>query len=157
MTDWLLGNRTNRLALCIGLLPLRAMIGVIMAAHGAQKAFGALGGRGFPPTVEMVRNLGFPVPDAFAVLLVLAELVGGLMLIVGLAPRLAAAANAVVIAVALLTVHRADGFFQTHVQQMILAGCLTVLIAGAGLPAAQRTGPRTAQPDVPSAQDEGAQ
>ncbi len=138
---WLLGNRAGDSSVRWALVPLRLMIGVIFFVHGAQKAFGWFGGGGFKATAEMLGGLGFPATGLFAVLLVLAELVGGIMLIVGLAPRVAAIAIAVTMIVAMFTAHRGGGFLGTHLQQMIIAGCVTVLIAGSGALSLQRGSP----------------
>jgi len=139
---WLFGSQASAWMCRASLVPLRLMTGVIFAAHGAQKAFGWFGGIGFGGTVEMFRNtLHFPVPGLFAVLLIVAELVGGLMLIVGLAPRLAAAAVGVVMIGALFTVHRGQSFFETHTQQMVLAACVTIMFGGAGEFGMQRSRP----------------
>jgi putative oxidoreductase len=149
---WLFGNAAGDCSLRYGLLPLRLMIGVIFVVHGAQKAFGWFGGGGFSGTVEMLGGMDFPAPGLFALLLVLGELVGGILLIVGLVPRLGAVAIAIVMVVALLTAHRADGFLKTHQQQVILAGCLTMLITGVGRPALQRSS--TPEPSVEQEDEE---
>jgi putative oxidoreductase len=130
---WLAGNRAGPGALRWGLVPIRLMVGVIFVVHGAQKAFGWFGGSGFDGTLGMFRDmLGFPAPGLFAVLLIIAELVGGILLIVGIVPRLAALAIGIVMIGALLTAHRGDPFVRTHTQQMILAACITMMIAGGG-------------------------
>lgn len=149
---WLLGNAAGDCSLRWGLLPIRLMIGVIFVVHGAQKAFGWFGGGGFSGTVEMIEGLGFPAPVVFAAMVMLGELVGGILLILGLLPRLGALAIAVVMVVALLTAHRADGFLKTHQQQVILAGCLTMLITGVGRPALQRSS--TPEPSVEQEDEE---
>lgn len=129
---WLLGNATSFGACRWALVPLRLMLGVIFSAHGAQKAFGWFGGQGFGAAVEMVRGLGFPLPVVFAAMLVLAEFGGGVLLILGVAPRLAAFGIAISMAVALVKVHWSTGFFGTHLQQVVLAACVTVMLAGGG-------------------------
>ncbi|KPK58693.1 MAG: hypothetical protein AMK73_09050 [Planctomycetes bacterium SM23_32] len=128
----MLGNRTSPGACRWGLVPLRLMVGVIFFVHGSQKAFGWFGGSGFDGTVQMLSGLGFPVSQLFAVLLIAGELGGGVLLLLGVAPRLSALAIATVMTVALLTAHRHDGFFRTHLQQMLLAACVTIMVAGGG-------------------------
>lgn len=130
--SWVLGNATTYTACRMALLPLRLMIGLIFMVHGAQKAFGWFGGSGFQNTVGMVESIGFPLPLIWAVLLLVAELGGGVALIFGLATRLAAILIAVVMVVAMTTVHAQDGFLGTHLQQMILVACITLLLAGGG-------------------------
>ncbi len=139
--SWVFGNAAGERALRWSLVPLRLMIGVIFIAHGAQKAFGWWDGSGYSGTVEMFSGMQFPAPGLFAVLLIVGELVGGLLLLVGLAPRLGAAAIAIIMVGALVTVHAQDGFFNTHVQQLILAGCITLIIGGGGEIGLQRSRP----------------
>lgn len=139
----ILGNAASDSLLRWSLLPLRVMLGGIMFAHGGQKAFGWFGGGGFSATVQFLGQLHIPLPWPMAVLLVVAELIGGAMLVVGLAPRIAAAMNAIVMIVALLTAHRGNSFFETHTQQMILAACVTIILAGGGKLALQRSVPET--------------
>jgi putative oxidoreductase len=135
------------------MMPLRLVIGVIMAAHGAQKAFGWFGGGGFQGFSQYLGDaLGFPAPALFAVLAILAELVGGLMLIAGFMPRPASLAIGVVMIVALATAHRGDSFFKTHAQQVILAGCVTLLVAGSGPLSLQRSAPRREREEAPGAE-----
>ena len=132
LVSWVLGNTTTYNTCRVALLPLRLMVGVIFAAHGVQKAFGWFGGSGFNGTVGMVESIGFFAPTFWAILLILAELGGGIALCIGLATRLAAFLISIAMVVALCTVHAHDGFLGTHLQQMILAACVTLMIAGGG-------------------------
>jgi putative oxidoreductase len=129
---WLLANATTLGACRVSLLLLRLLVGVIFVAHGAQKAFGWPGGGGFAGTVQMLESIGLPAAGLFAVLLIVAELGGGAALILGVATRIAALLIAVVMVVALGTVHAQDGFFGTHLQQMVLGACAALMIAGGG-------------------------
>jgi len=89
---------------------VQIVLGVVFFAHGAQKALGWFGGTGLQSTVRVFReHLRIPAP--LAVLAVAAEFLGGLGLIVGLLSRIAALGNAVVMIVALITVHGKFGFF----------------------------------------------
>lgn len=91
---------TNRLAPWAPTV-LRVTLGVIMAVHGWQKLTAmtpAAFGNG------MLDGLGVPAPVAVAWLVTLVELVGGVALVVGFASRIAAAANALVLAGATLLV-----------------------------------------------------
>jgi len=137
---WLFGNAAGQGARRWALVPLRLVIGAMFAASGMQKAFGWFGGKGFGATVEMVREgVGLPLPGLFAVLLVLSELVGGIMLIVGVATRFAAAALAIAMVVALVTVKAQAGYFGTYLQQVILAGCVSLIIGAGGAACLLRT------------------
>jgi putative oxidoreductase len=50
-----------------GILLLRVALGLSVAAHGAQKIFGAFGGHGPRGTAGYFGNLGFRVPAVLAV------------------------------------------------------------------------------------------
>jgi putative oxidoreductase len=93
-----------------GLLALRAALAVIFMAHGAQKLFGWFGGYGFAGTVQFfTTQMGVPAP--LAVLAILTEFFGGLAVLLGVLSRTAALGLAVVMVVAALKVHLANGFF----------------------------------------------
>lgn len=138
---WLLGNEASAWASRMALVPLRLAVGSIMAAHGLQKA-GIIAGAGWDKTVEMVHGIGFPVAPLFAALLIIGELVGGVLLILGLAPRLGALAVAIVMVVALGTVHRHQSFFDLNLQVLLLAAAITLFLAGAGHLGLQRSEPK---------------
>ena len=62
----------------IGTLILRLVLGLPLAAHGAQKLFGWFGGPGLDKTALGMEKLGFLPGFRSAVLAGLAEVVGGL-------------------------------------------------------------------------------
>ena len=74
----------NALSLNIGLLLGRLVIGLVMAAHGAQKLFGWFGGYGLNKTGEFFVHLGFQRGRAFAAAASLTEITSGLLLALGL-------------------------------------------------------------------------
>ena len=78
--------------LSLGLLVLRLFVGLGMAAHGAQKLFGLFGGGGIDGTAQFFEGLGFSPGTPYAILSGLVEFGGGLLITVGLALPLAAAA-----------------------------------------------------------------
>lgn len=93
-----------------GLLILRAALGTIFIAHGAQKLFGWFGGPGFTATLDMFGGaMGIPVP--LAILAMVTEFFGGLAVLLGILTRTAGAGLAFVMLVAVLKVHAANGFF----------------------------------------------
>ncbi|HXG51215.1 MAG TPA: DoxX family protein [candidate division Zixibacteria bacterium] len=92
------------------MLPTRIGLGAVFIAHGAQKLFGWWGGTGLQATIETFeRSLG--VPPYLTVLAAGTEFFGGIAVILGLLTRLSALGLACVMAVAVWTVHLANGFF----------------------------------------------
>jgi putative oxidoreductase len=89
----------------LSLLFLRVIVGVIFAAHGAQKLFGAFDGPGLAKTVEMFG--GGPLPY----LVTIGEFFGGIGLIFGFLSRFSAASLIVIMIGAIVQVHWAGGFF----------------------------------------------
>lgn len=87
----------------VSLLVLRVVVGVIFAAHGAQKLFGAFGGMGLEETVKNMGPLGYAVT--------IGEFFGGLGLIVGFLSRFSAASLIVIMIGAIAMVHAKNGFF----------------------------------------------
>jgi putative oxidoreductase len=135
----------DRVAVDLALLVVRVMVGVIFAAHGAQKLFGAFGGPGLSKVVEGMGPLGYPVT--------IGEFFGGLGLIVGFLSRFSAASLIVIMIGAIGMVHGKNGFFLSDggfEYNLALIGLLApILIAGPGrfaigrflpLPKAARTG-----------------
>src|SRR5947208_16761268 len=94
----------------IGILILRLVIGLTLAAHGAQKLFGWFGGYGLTGTGGFLEQLGFVPGRRNALLAGLAEVGGGLLLAVGLATPIAAAVALSVMVVAGVCAHAGKGF-----------------------------------------------
>jgi len=95
----------------IGILILRLVAGLTLAAHGAQKLFGWFGGYGLTGTGQFFEQLGFRPGRLQAAQAGLAELVGGLFLAAGFLTPAAAAALVAVMLVAAVSVHIKSGFF----------------------------------------------
>jgi putative oxidoreductase len=88
---------------------LRVALGLMILPHGLQKTVGAFGGYGFKGTMGyFTGTLGIPWILAF--LAIVAESVGGVMLLLGVGTRLAALAVGGVMLVAAWQ-HRSNGFF----------------------------------------------
>jgi|GEM_PF-225674 len=68
----------------IGLLALRLTAGGLLAGHGAQKLFGAFGGRGLQGTSGMMESLGMKPGRPWAALAGGSELAGGILTALGL-------------------------------------------------------------------------
>jgi putative oxidoreductase len=97
----------------LGLLLLRSTVGLVLAAHGAQKLFGWFGGPGLDATGQGFAALGFHPGRRHALTAGLVELGGGLLLALGLLTPLAAAIVLSVMLVAAISVHAKQGFFIT--------------------------------------------
>lgn len=101
-------------ALGIGLFAVRLVLGLGIAAHGAQKLFGWFGGHGgLAGTGELFESLGFRPGVFWAGLAGLGEFGGGLLLAIGLMGPVGPALVVATMVVAMLTAHRGKGFFAT--------------------------------------------
>lgn len=118
---------------------LRVVIGVIMATHGYQKLT-AMGPGNFGS--GMLDPLGVPVPVTVAWIVTFIELVGGLLLIVGLFTRLSAVLLSVVLIGATLLVKVDIGLIApmgadlpgAELDLALLAGLVGILVLGPGKP-----------------------
>ena len=108
------GATLNLETVGLGLLLARVVLGLIMAAHGAQKLFGWFGGYGLNGTGQFMAQLGFPAGRTFAGAAGLAELGGGLLVALGLLGPVGPALVVSVMVVAAITVHWAHGLFATN-------------------------------------------
>jgi putative oxidoreductase len=97
-----------------GLTALRIPVGIIFAAHGAQKLFGWFGGYGLQGTVGWMASIGLEPGYLMALLAGSAEFFGGLALIAGLLTRPAATALAFAMLVAIFSVHIGNGLFMSN-------------------------------------------
>jgi putative oxidoreductase len=96
-----------------GILLLRSVVGLTMAAHGAQKLFGWFGGPGLDKVGFGFEQLGFVPGRRHARLAGLTEVAGGLLLALGLLTPVAGALILALMLVAALAVHAKGGFFLT--------------------------------------------
>jgi putative oxidoreductase len=88
---------------------LRITLGAVLLPHGAQHAFGLLGGYGFRETLSwMTHVLGIPAPLAAVGIVV--EVAGPIALILGVGSRAAGLALVIFMATA-ATTHAGNGFF----------------------------------------------
>ena len=88
---------------------LRLALGLMILPHGLQKTIGWFGGYGFKGTMGYLTGT-VGAPWIFALLAILAESVGGLMLIAGVGTRVAALGLGAVMLVAAAQ-HWPNGFF----------------------------------------------
>ena len=95
----------------LGLLILRLGIGLIIAAHGAQKLFGVWGGPGMAKWTQSVHRLRIRPAQPWAWVAALSEFGGGLLLALGLLSPLGSLAIIGAMVVAIATVHLSKGFW----------------------------------------------
>jgi len=118
-----------------GLLILRLVVGLIFAAHGAQKAFGWWSGPGIGWTGAMNR-LGYRPPSLWAFVSTAAELVGGLCLAFGLVTPIAAAVLLAQSIAIIGSVHLPKGFWNTQggleFPLSLAGGVVAIGLAGPG-------------------------
>lgn len=114
----------------------RLIIGLGVAAHGAQKLFGWFGGYGAAGTGSFMESLGFRPGVLFAVAAGIGELAGGLLLAAGFLGGLGPALVILVMLVAIVTVHLDNGYFASNngieLPAMVIAGTLALDFAGMG-------------------------
>jgi len=113
MNDSML-NKILRTDAGIAALILRVPVGLILAAHGAQKLFGWFGGNGLAGTAGWMSSIGIEPGYMMAILAGSAEFFGGLALILGLLTRPAAVAAAFTMLVAIFSVHISNGLFAAN-------------------------------------------
>lgn len=120
----------------IGLLVLRIVVGLTVAAHGAQKLFGWFGGPGVSGFSAWLAQLGIRPERPWAVIAGLAEFVGGLLVALGLLTPVAALAVSGSMLVAIFTVHVGKGFWNQNggveFPLTILAAMVALSLTGPG-------------------------
>lgn len=95
-------------------LVLRVPVGLILAAHGAQKLFGWFGGYGLEGTGQWMASIGLEPGYLMALAAGSAEFFGGLALVLGLLTRPAALVSALTMLVAIFAVHFSNGLFMSN-------------------------------------------
>ncbi|OOF28561.1 MULTISPECIES: DoxX family protein [Salinivibrio] len=117
-------------------LALRLPVGVILIAHGAQKLFGWFGGYGLEGTGQWMASIGLEPGVLMALMAGSAEFFGGVLLLIGLLTRPAAAVTSITMLVAIVTVHWDNGLFLSNngyeFGLALLAAAVSLLFSGAG-------------------------
>ena len=117
-------------------LALRVPVGIILAAHGAQKLYGWFGGYGLGGTGQWMASIGLEPGYLMALLAGSAEFYGGLALVLGLLTRPAAVVSAFTMLVAIFSVHFEHGLFLTNngyeYALALFAAVVALTIQGAG-------------------------
>lgn len=116
----------------LGLLVFRLVLGYTFLMHGTQKAFE------YTPTgvSASFTQMGIPAPELSAYFTVGAELIGGIMLLLGVGTRIAGAALAIAMMGAFIFVHSSAGFYEQnggYEYVLVLIGATVMfLLTGAG-------------------------
>lgn len=116
------------------LLVLRLVVGLTFAAHGAQKAFGWWHGPGPERWQSAVAGMRFHPVAFWTALSIGAELVGGLLLALGLVTPLAATVLIGQSVVIIVKAHLPKGFFSSTggIEFPLALGAATVALLGTG-------------------------
>lgn len=125
-------------------IPLRLIVGYGFVEHGLAKL-----GRGVGSFAQILQALGMPFPDLLAWGTVLVEVIGGLAVLAGAFVAIASIPMAIVLLVAIFTVHLPNGFSSIKLQSVdgggahfgqpgyetdlfYLAGLASLVLGGAG-------------------------
>ncbi|CAN7563303.1 DoxX family protein [Paenibacillus sp. LjRoot56] len=122
--------------MALGLLIIRLVIGLTMAAHGTQKLFGWFGGYGPRGTGGFFESIGIKPGVMMAVVAGLIELGGGLLFAAGLWTEVGAALIIITMIMAIIKVHGKNGYWVTsngfEYNLALLVIALGVALIGAG-------------------------
>ena len=120
-----------------GLFIVRIVFGLLMAAHGAQKLFGWFGGYGLEAVSGYFETLGFRPGRLFAFAAAASELLGGLLVALGLFGPIGPALMLAVMIVAAFSVHWPNGLFAMsngiELPLLYATGAATLTFTGFGL------------------------
>jgi putative oxidoreductase len=124
------------MSVALGLLILRLVVGLTVAAHGAQKLFGWFGGPGMSKWTQSVERLRIRPAQPWAWVAALSEFGGGLLLALGLLSPLGSLAIVGTMLVAIATVHLSKGFWVTkggyEFNLAIIGGAVALALTGPG-------------------------
>jgi putative oxidoreductase len=112
----------------LGIAIVRIVFGIILVVSGAMKFINGIGGfAGF------VGQVGFPAPEIVAPLIAILELVGGALVLLGLATRWLAILFIVEFIVTTFVIKLPrTGWDQSRIDLMMLAAALLLFLAGPG-------------------------
>jgi len=112
-----------------GVTVVRVSTGVIFLVHGVQKFVGGLGA-----VTAFFAKVGIPAPGVMGPFVAILEVVGGVLLIVGLATRWISLLFAIEMIVTTLWVQiPARGWNASDLDRALLASSLLLVLAGSGI------------------------
>jgi putative oxidoreductase len=110
-----------------GVAAVRVTMGFVLAFSGYQKLAGGIGA-----VAGFFGQAGIPLPDVMAPFITALELVGGILLLLGLLTRWLGLLYVGEFVVAALVVIPARGLATGRLELMMLAGAVMLVLAGAG-------------------------
>jgi len=117
-----------------GITAVRVMTGLLFAVHGYQKFAGGISG-----VVGFFAKIAIPLPGLMAPFIATLELVGGILLILGLATRVLGCLFAAEMLVTTLWVKiPGQGWNASDLDRMLLVACVLFILAGPGVAALDR-------------------
>ena len=117
-----------------GVTAVRVMTGLLFAVHGYQKFAGGIGG-----VSAYFTKVAIPLPSVMAPFIAGLELVGGILLILGLATRVVGGLFALEMLVTTLWVKiPSAGWNASDLDRMLLVACVLLVLAGPGAAALDR-------------------
>jgi len=123
------------MSVSLGLLVLRLVVGLVIAAHGSQKLFGWFGGPGLTGTTGWLSGMRLRPAKVWAIMAGVSEFGGGLLLALGLLSPLGSLGIASAMLMAIILAHwprfwAMDGGFEYPL--LNLAAALALAITGPG-------------------------
>ena len=120
----------------LAMLFTRVILGVVFAAHGAQKLFGMFNGIGLEGAARIMEVMGMPWPYVAASVWASIEFVGGIFLIFGVLARFSAAAIAITMIIRMWKINLVYGFFiqdgGIEYNLLVIAVCIPLILLGGG-------------------------
>ena len=97
----------------LGILLIRIMIEIVFVLYGTQKLFGWFGGYGIKETGDWFESIGIKPGNLIATFSGLAELVAGILFILGILLPLGAVLITIIMLGSIVKVHGTKGFSNT--------------------------------------------
>jgi putative oxidoreductase len=130
------GDEMDVVDVGVGLALLRVVVGLTLAAHGAQKLFGWWSGPGIAGFSGWLGSMGIRNPRMAAIMAGVFEFFGGILFALGLLTPLAALLIVIVMVTAIATVHWKAGFWSANggyeFNLLIIASAVAVTMTGPG-------------------------
>jgi putative oxidoreductase len=117
----------------LAFLLVRLLVGLAIAAHGAQKLFGWFAGYGIKGTGGFFETMGFRPGTFFATAAGLSETFGGVLMVFGLLGPVGPMLVIATMIVAIFSVHIKNGFWQAsngyELNTLYIAGSIAIAFA----------------------------